>query len=104
ARPPDVDVPSLRPVLQGAARRLLRRHLRGERRALLGPLEADRAGAGPGDHFALGVGDRNNRVVECGLDVDHTLENVPLLLRLTASVLALLLSHRLLALLPPDAD
>src|SRR5207247_8415491 len=100
----DVYVHTLEPVLQGAAGRLLCRHLGGERRALLRPLEADGAGAGPGDHLALRIGDRDNRVVERGLDVNHTLQDVPLLLGLAAGVLTLLFCHRLLALLPADTD
>src|SRR6476469_7886619 len=41
----------------------------GERRALARSLEPDGARARPGDHVALGVGDRHDRVVERRLDV-----------------------------------
>ena len=44
-------------------------HLRGERRGFAGALEADRAGGLPRDDVALGVGDRNDGVVERRLDM-----------------------------------
>ena len=43
--------------------------LGGERGALAAPLEADRPGRGPAQRVAVGVGDRDGRVVERRLDV-----------------------------------
>src|SRR5215207_102955 len=56
-------------VLHRAASRLLGGHLGGEGRALLGALEADVAGRGPGEDVALLVGDGDDGVVERALDV-----------------------------------
>src|SRR5262245_25636150 len=44
-------------------------HLRGERRRLAGALGTGRAGGLPDDDVALGVGERDDRVVERRLDV-----------------------------------
>src|SRR3954452_10161032 len=55
-------------------------HLRGERRRLAGALEADLPGAGPSDHVAQGVGDRDDRVVERAFDVSVPVGDVLLLL------------------------
>ena len=59
-------------VLHRCAGGLLGGHLRGERGALARPLEADAAGRRPRDDVALGVGDRDDRVVERALDVNDT--------------------------------
>ena len=53
--------------------------LRGERGALARTLEADMARGRPGDHVARGVGDRDDRVVERGLDVRVAVRDVLLL-------------------------
>src|SRR5262245_3038267 len=63
----DVDLADA--VLHRASRGRLRRELRGERRGLARALEADVARRRPGDHVALLVGDRDDRVVERRLDV-----------------------------------
>src|SRR5260221_2250282 len=49
----------------------LRGHLRRERGALAGALEAGLARAAPADHVAVGVRDRDDRVVEARLHVGH---------------------------------
>src|SRR5579875_1205099 len=69
ARTLDEDVDLLQAVLLRLAGGALGGHLRRERRRLSRALEADVAGARPGDHVALRVGDRDDRVVEGALDV-----------------------------------
>ena len=55
---------------------LLRGALAGEGGALAAPLEAAGAGAGPAERVALGVGDRDGRIVERRLDVSDADRNV----------------------------
>src|SRR5690606_9647956 len=50
--------------------------LRGVRGALAAALEPDRTRRGPRDDVALGVGDRDDRVVERALDVDDARRDV----------------------------
>ena len=59
----------LHPVLHRGARALLGGQLRGVGRRLARTLETDLARRGPREHVALGVGDRDDRVVERALDV-----------------------------------
>src|SRR5207248_3198505 len=59
-------------------------------------------GARPREDRALLVGDRDDGVVEGGLDMDHPVQHVPLLARLPAARRALLLRHGLLPFLPAD--
>src|SRR6476659_6659162 len=70
------DVDPAHTVLHGPARRGLGRELRHERRALAGALEADVAGRRPRQHVALLVRDRDDRVVERGLDVRDAVRDV----------------------------
>jgi hypothetical protein len=56
--------------------RLLGGQLGGEGGGLARALEADVAGRGPGEHVALGVGDRDDGVVERALDVGHAVGDV----------------------------
>src|SRR5690349_16054127 len=63
-------------VLHGTTGGLLGGHLRGERAGLAGTLEADVAGGGPGEHVAVLIGDRHDRVVERRLDVRDTVGDV----------------------------
>src|SRR3954463_9473106 len=63
------DLDLLHALLDALAGRGVGRHLRGERRGLAGALEAGAAGGLPGDHVALAVGERDDRVVEGRLDV-----------------------------------
>src|SRR5690606_26105737 len=74
------DIDLLHPVLHGTTGGRLGAHLGGERRRLPRPLEADGAGAGPRDHVAVGVGDRDDRVVERAPDVRVSEGDVLLLL------------------------
>src|SRR5436190_4051873 len=76
-------------LILGGAGGVLGRDLRGERRSLAGALEADASGRRPGEHVALGVGDRDDRVVEGRLDVRHSVRNRTALL-LLARLLVLL--------------
>src|SRR5690606_36462121 len=94
----DEDVDLAHPVLLGAARGGLRRHLRGERGGLARPLEPDLAGAGPRDHRAGRVGDAHDRVVEGALDVRVSVDNVLLLFaaHLARGALTALRRHSLL--------
>src|ERR671912_2680330 len=61
ARALDEDVDLAHAVLLGPAARGLSSLLRGVGRGLARALEADLAGAGPRDHVALWVGDRDDR-------------------------------------------
>src|ERR1019366_4292244 len=65
----DEDLDLLQPLLDALARRGVGRDLRGERRRLARALEAGTACGLPGDHVALLVGQRHDRVVERRLDV-----------------------------------
>src|SRR5262245_7976054 len=65
----DEDLDLLQAVLHALPGARVGRHLRGERRRLARALEAGRAGRLPDDHIALGVGERDDRVVERRLDV-----------------------------------
>src|SRR5438874_1501747 len=79
ARALDEDVDLLEAVFHGATRRRLRGDLGGKWRALARALEALAAGAPPGEHVALGVGQRHHGVVEGGLDVRLAHDDVFLL-------------------------
>ena len=68
----DLDLGALQTVLHGGAAGLLGGELCGERGALAAALVPDGTGRRPGDDVALGVGDRDDRVVERALDVHHT--------------------------------
>ena len=74
--------------------RLVGGHLSGEWSALSGALEVDVAGACPGNRVALGIGDRNQRVVERRVDVRNT--NRDVLALLLFALLYLLSCHVLL--------
>src|SRR3954471_11729685 len=63
------DLDLLHALLDALAGRCVGRHLRGERRRLAGALEAGAAGGLPGDHVAVAVRQRDDRVVEGRLDV-----------------------------------
>src|SRR5262249_58603861 len=63
------DLDSLQSVLHSLLRGRVGGHLGGERRRLAGSLEAGRPGGLPGDHVALGVRERDDRVVERSLDM-----------------------------------
>src|SRR5437867_509975 len=69
ARALDEDLDLLHALLDALAGRRVGRHLRGERRRLAGALEAGAAGGLPGDHIAVAVRQRDDRVVEGRLDV-----------------------------------
>src|SRR5205814_157591 len=58
-------------VLAGFARRFLSSATGGEGSALASALEANRASRRPGDRLAVGVGDRDHRVVESRLHMRH---------------------------------
>src|SRR5262245_11272092 len=83
----------LQAVLLRGARGLLGGELRGERRRLARALEADVAGARPGQRVALLVGDGHDRVVERRLDVRLPVQDV--LLLATLGLLGLGLRHDL---------
>src|SRR6478736_1097031 len=68
----DLNFGALETMLHGRAAGLLGGELGGERGALAAALVADGAGRRPSDDVALGVGDRDDRVVERALDVHHT--------------------------------
>src|SRR5262245_15363909 len=68
-RPPDVDFHLLQPELHRLARRVLRRRLGRERRALSRALEPGASRARPGHDVAHLVGERDDRVVEGRLHV-----------------------------------
>src|SRR6266550_98402 len=87
----DEDLDLLEAVFHGATRRRLRGDLGGKRRALARALEALAAGAPPGEHVALGVGQRHDGVVEGGLDVRLAHDDV--LLLASAGANDLLLGH-----------
>ena len=65
----DLDLDFLDAVLGRRRRGGLGGPLRGERRTLAAPLEADRTRRGPAQGIAVGVGDRHRRVVERRLDM-----------------------------------
>src|SRR3954447_21352747 len=69
ARSLDEDLDLLKAVFHPLARAGVRGHLGGEGRRLARALEAGRARRLPGDHVALAVGQRDDRVVERCLDV-----------------------------------
>src|SRR5262245_25381241 len=71
ARPPHPHLDPLHALPQRLAGAGLGRHLGGERRALARALEADLAGAGPCDHVAVEIADRDDRVVEARLHVSN---------------------------------
>src|SRR5690606_7218919 len=70
----------LHAVLGGLARGVLGGHLGRERRGLARALEPDVARGRPRDHGTVGVGDRDDRVVERALDVGLAHGDVLLLL------------------------
>src|SRR3954463_12558220 len=76
ARALDLDVEVLDALLHGGAAGLLRRDLRGEGGGLARTLEALAAGRGPRKGVALAVGDRDDRVVEGGVDVADAIRHV----------------------------
>src|SRR5919107_1880689 len=80
AGPLHEHVDLLHAVLGGLAGGVLGGHLRRERRGLARALEADVACGRPRDHGAVGVGDRDDRVVERALDVGLAHGDVLLLL------------------------
>src|SRR6266542_6176147 len=98
----DEDVDLLQAVLLGPAGGGLGGELRGERGGLPRALEPHVAGARPRQGVALAVGDRDDRVVERGLDVGLAVDDV--LLLAPAGLLRLGLGHGLLPLLPLHAD
>src|SRR3954471_17118159 len=63
------DLDLLHALLDALARGGVSRHLRGEGGRLARALEAGAAGGLPRDHVAFAVGQRDDRVVERGLDV-----------------------------------
>src|SRR4051794_3772516 len=69
ARALHVDLDLLEALLHALASGGVGGDLRGERCRLARPLEARAAGGLPRDHVALLVGERDDRVVEAGLDV-----------------------------------
>src|ERR671929_1401333 len=69
ARALDEDLDLLHALLDALAGGRVGRHLGGERSRLAGALEAGAAGGLPGDHVAVAVGQRDDRVVEGRLDV-----------------------------------
>src|SRR5438094_1060445 len=75
----DEDLDLLEAVFHGAACRRFRADLGGKWRSLARALEALAAGAPPGEHVALGVGQRHHGVVEGGLDVRLAHDDVFLL-------------------------
>src|SRR5256712_392962 len=75
----DEDLDLLEAVLHGAAGRRFGGDLGGKGRALARPLEALAAGAAPGEHVALGIGQRHDGVVEGRLDVRLADDDVLLL-------------------------
>jgi len=67
--------PYLNPLqahILGFVPRLLRHYLGGEGSALSRPLESDSATAGPGNNLTIGIGDSNNRIIKCGLNMSHS--------------------------------
>src|SRR5207248_4315617 len=65
----DEDIHGLHAMLHGAPGSVLGTHLGRERGALAGALEPGGAGAAPGDRIAGHVGDGDQGVIECGVDV-----------------------------------
>src|SRR5205823_5159221 len=79
ARTTDEDLDRAEALVHRLARRVLRRDLRRVRGALAGALPAGGAGRGPRDHVPLRIGERDDRVVERGLDVRGPARHGPLL-------------------------
>src|SRR5476651_2051291 len=71
-----LDLQGAHAMLHGLAARALGRHLGGERRGLARALEALLARRRPGDGVALGVRDRDDRVVERGVHVSDARDDV----------------------------
>jgi hypothetical protein len=67
--PFDIDVNGSDAMFHGLLGSVIRCHLRGKRGTLPGALKPLCAGAGPGDYISLGIGDRDDRIVECRLDM-----------------------------------
>lgn len=78
-RPFHVDLDIAQTMLLGILRALLRCNLRGERRTLAGTLEPLAAGARPGKHVSVHIGDRDDRIVERSLNMRHAVCNMLLL-------------------------
>ena len=74
----DDDVELADAHLAGLAGGLLGGHLGGVRRRLTGALEPDRAAGRPRHNPTILIGDRDDGVVEAGLDVCLAVRNVPL--------------------------
>src|SRR5918994_7289787 len=72
------DFDGAQAVFLGRYARLLRRHLRGERRALARAAKTGAARRRPGERVALPVGDRDDRVVERRVDMRHAVGNLAL--------------------------
>lgn len=72
----DEDRNLLHTVLHGLLGSSLGSHLGSERRGLTGALEAHLSSRLPGNDVALGIGDRNDRVVERRTDVSLAHGNV----------------------------
>src|SRR5688572_23401526 len=72
------DLDRAQPVFLRRDARLLRRDLRGERRALARAAESRAARRRPGQRVALAVGDRDDRVVERRVDVRDAVGNLAL--------------------------
>ena len=79
ARALHVDLDLAHAVLHRTLRRAVSRQRCSIGRALAGALETGHASRAPADDRAVEVGDRDDRVVERGLDVDVPLGNVLLL-------------------------
>src|SRR5688572_20195987 len=78
ARAAHADLDGPEAVLLRRDPRLLGRDLRGERRALARAAEARPARGRPGEGVALAVGDRDDRVIERGVDVRDAVGNLAL--------------------------
>src|SRR5215207_485716 len=89
----DLHLGAPQAVLLGRLGRPLGGQLGGERRRLAGALEPHAARRGPRDDVALGVGDRDDRVVEGALDVHHTGGDVLAVLAARATARWLRLRH-----------
>src|SRR5690606_18116940 len=81
----DADLDVLDAVVLRGRACALRRHLSGERRALARALEPATACRRPGQRVALPVRDRDDRVVEGGVDMRHGVQNLTLDLLLDPS-------------------
>src|SRR5687767_8359002 len=78
AGPANAHLDGAQPVLLRRDARLLRRDLRGERRALARAAETGAARRRPGQRIALAVGDRDDRVVERRVHVRNAVRHLAL--------------------------